>query len=108
MGSQNQVMQCYEQIAVLTASMLQLARAGSWDALASQEVTYRARVEDLKGIEPVQTLDAEQVERKYRLLCRILADDAEIRDIITPELGRLGKMLGAVQRRQTLQQAYGQ
>ena len=107
MGHQDQVMQCYEQIAVLTASMLQLARAGSWDALASQEMTYRARVEDLKEIEP-QALDAEQVERKYRLLCRILADDAEIRDIITPELARLGKMLGAVQRRQTLHQAYGQ
>jgi flagellar protein FliT len=108
MGSQNQVMQCYEQIAVLTTSMLQLARAGSWDALASQEMTYRACVEGLKEIEPKQALDAEQVEQKYRLLCRILADDAEIRDIITPELGRLGKMLGAVQRRQTLQQAYGQ
>lgn len=101
-------MQCYEQIAVLTASMLQHARAGSWDALASQEMTYRARVEDLKGIEPTQTLDARQLERKYQLLSRILADDAEIRDIITPELARLSQLLGTVQRRQTLQQAYGQ
>lgn len=101
-------MQCYEQIAVLTASMLQLARAGSWDALASQEVKYRARVEDLKGIEPTHALDGEQIERKYQLLCRILADDAEIRDILTPELARLSRLLGSVQRQQTLHRAYGQ
>ena len=107
MGSQDLVMQCYERIAVLTASMLQFARAGNWEAMAMEEVAFCACVERLKETEPAQVLNAAQVEQKYQLLCKIIADDAEIRDLVMPELARLGKLMGSMQRQQSLHQAYG-
>ena len=108
MASQDQVMQCYEQIASLTTSMLQLARAGDWDALATQELAFRVCVDRLRALEPTQALDAAQVEKKYQLLRKIIADDAEIRDLVTPELARLGELLGSMRRQRNLNRTYGQ
>jgi len=40
------------------------------------------------------------------LLTQILEDDAQIRHLATPELGRLGALLGNMKRQQTVLQAY--
>lgn len=108
MTPQHEVMYCYEQIAPLTGRMLALARAGDWDGMLLLGQQFRSFVERLKDIEMDKPLDASQLARKQSLLSRILADDAEIRDIITPELAQLSSLLGNMHRQQHLNHAYGQ
>lgn len=108
MEHQNAVIDCYEQIAPLVARMLDLARAGNWDALVTLEMQFRADIEILKKIDTTDTLDLSQRAQKHRLLKRILADDAEIRNILSPQLARLGALLGSMQQQHNLHQAYGQ
>jgi|APAra7269096768_1048522.scaffolds.fasta_scaffold40312_1 flagellar protein FliT len=105
---QHEVMDCYEKIAPLTGRMLQLARAGDWDGLLLLGQQFQSCVERLKGIELDNPLEPSQLVRKHSLLSRILADDAEIRDIVTPELAQLSSLLGNMHRQQHLNHAYGQ
>ncbi len=108
MGTQNELMSCYEQLAPLTEHMLELARAGNWDSLATAEAQFRTCVARLKTIEPEDALDQSQLDHKYQLLTRILADDAEIRGLISPQLAKLSVLLNSLQQQQNLHQAYGQ
>lgn len=108
MTHQNAVIDCYEHIAPLVARMLELARAGNWDALVTLEAQFRADIELLKEIDTTEALDLSQRAQKQRLLKRILADDAEIRNILSPQLARLGALLGSMQQQRNLHQAYGQ
>ena len=108
MGYQHELMDCYEQIAPLTGRMLELARAGDWDGLMTVERQVRSCVERMKEITPAAALDASELAQKQQLLRRILADDAEIRDLVTPQLARLGALMGNVRRQRDINQAYGQ
>lgn len=107
MAHQSAVIDCYEQIVPLVARMLELARTGNWDALVTLEAQFRADIERLKVLDPADTLDQSQLEQKHRMLKRILADDAEIRNLISPQLARLGAFLGSMHQQQNLQQTYG-
>ncbi|SFB22411.1 flagellar protein FliT [Collimonas sp. OK607] len=108
MGYQHELMDCYEQIAPLTGRMLELARVGDWDGMMTLETQVRSCVERLKEITPVAALDASQLAQKQQLLRRILADDAEIRDLVTPQFARLSTLMGNLRRQQDINQAYDQ
>ncbi|SFB22467.1 flagellar protein FliT [Collimonas sp. OK607] len=108
MASQHNVMDCYEQLAPLTSRMLELARASDWDGLVLLEQQFLSCVERLKEIELTAPLGPSQLVRKHDLLTLILAADAEIRDIVTPELAQLSRLLGNLHRQQHLNHAYGQ
>ncbi len=45
-------------------------------------------------------------ERKIEIVRKVLADDAEIRDLTEPQLARLGKMLEGTRREQKVRSAY--
>lgn len=108
MATQHDVMDCYEKIAPLTGRMLELARAGDWDGLVSLGREFHHFVERLKDIEQSMPLGPSELKRKHSLLSRILANDAEIRDIVTPEMAQLSHLLGNMHRQQHLNHAYGQ
>lgn len=108
MTPQHELMECYEKIAPLTGRMLESARAGDWDGLVQLGLQFRSWVERLKEIELAEPLEPLQLVRKHSLLSRILADDAKIRDILTPELAQLSSLLGNMHRQQHLNHAYGQ
>lgn len=108
MEYQSEVMHCYAQIVPITGHMLALARAGDWDAMAALHEEFQSCVERLKAIQPVHVLDPSQLAQKQLLLERILADDAEIRDLATPQFARLSALMDSLRRQQNLNQAYGQ
>ena len=107
MACQSEVMHCYEQIAPITESMLKLARSGHWGELPPLEAQQSSMVERLMAIEPLETLNASQVARKYQLLGRINAYQTEIQGIVMPQLVKLGLVLKNMASQQLLQQAYG-
>ena len=107
MACQSEVMHCYEQIAPITEHMLLLARTGHWGELPPLEAQQSSMVERLMAIEPMETLNASQVARKYQLLGRINAYQAEIQSLVVPQLVKLGMVLKNMASQQLLQQAYG-
>ncbi len=108
MGSQSEVMHCYEQIAPLTERMLLLARTKQWGALPTLEAQYSGMVDRLKVIEPLETLDEAQAARKYQLLSRITANSTEIFGMVMPQLTKLVTLMKSLEQQQSLERTYGQ
>ncbi len=108
MGSQSEVLHCYEQLLPLTARMLELARAREWGALPGLEARCSAIIERLKVTEPLEQLDDAQRLHKYRLLSRLTTDRDAIVGIVGPQLAQLGATLESLRRSRGLNQTYGQ
>lgn len=97
----------YEELLLISEQMLEAARAGNWDAMSELQQVYVAEVDQLRALAPQPAPSAEERTRRYRLLERILAHDAAIRQIVMPQMSQLEALLGNSRRRQELGQAYG-
>ncbi|KWR79429.1 flagellar protein FliT [Cupriavidus sp. IDO] len=97
----------YEELLLLSEQMLEAARAGNWDAMSDLQQVYVAEVDQLRALGPQPVPSTQERTRRYRLLERILAHDAAIRQIIMPQMSQLEALLGNSRRRQELGQAYG-
>lgn len=106
MDYQSGVMDCYERMAPITGRMLALARAGDWDAMAVLQEEFQSCVERLKTLAPAHVPDQSQLAQKQLLLERILANDAEIRDLATPQFARLSALMDNLRLQQNLHRAY--
>ncbi|NYT65030.1 flagellar protein FliT [Alcaligenaceae bacterium] len=93
----------YEIIAGITGNMLDQARAEQWDAVMELGNQYHIAVEALRRFTPLSTEDRES---RRALLRKILDNDANIRRLAMPEIDRLGLLIGAMKRQQTVLQAY--
>lgn len=83
--------------------MMEGARTGRWDDVVRTGRQYCEAIERLKAFGP---LDDDQKEARRELLARILEDDARIRQLIAPELDRLGHLLGASRQRRSVLRTY--
>ena len=99
------VLRQYQIIATLSGKMLAQARASQWDDVVELGEQYHEAVECLRTMD---TLSDEDRAARRDLLARILDDDAHIRILASPELSRLGALLGNMKRQQSVLQAYGQ
>lgn len=97
------ILQHYQEIAAISGHMLLKAQAKEWDELVRLGELYQEAVEQLKKLEP---LSHSQREARRKLLKRILDDDARIRQLVSPELERLGLLLGNYKRQRTVLQTY--
>ena len=102
MVSKNTVLFWYEKIAVLTDHMLILTRNGRWGDLPALETQYSDMKEQLKAIEPLHVLNAEQSAQKCRLLYVINSNQYKISSLIQPQLDVLGAGLKNLERQQRL------
>ncbi len=99
----NTILRQYEIIAGISSRMLAEARADNWDVVVALGEQYQDAVESLRSIAP---LSDEDREMRKDLLTRILEDDANIRMLAAPELGRLSMLLSNMRRQQTVLHAY--
>ncbi|MDB5928597.1 MAG: flagellar protein FliT [Polaromonas sp.] len=90
MNSKNKVLSWYEKIAELTDCMLVLTRTRRWGDLPALETQYSDMIEQLKAIEPLHVLNAEQSAQKCRLLYVINSNQYKISSFIQPQLDALG------------------
>ncbi len=103
MSHTSSILRQYEIIAGISSSMLVEARASNWDSVVALGEQYQDAVESLRSI---TSLSDEDRQARKDLLTKILDDDANIRMLATPELGRLGILLGNMKRQQTVLHAY--
>ena len=93
----------YEIISGISGRMLAAARADQWDDVVVLGEEYQAAVEALRNL---KSLNDDDRAARRELLAKILDDDANIRLLATPELARLGALLGNMKRQHSLLQAY--
>lgn len=96
--------QCrYQTIVNIAERMLCCARSNHWNEVALLANEYTAAVELLRAS---PTLSEQSRAERQALLTRILDADAAIRALISPEMGRLGKLLGDLRRQRHVLDAY--
>lgn len=108
MAVRSEVVHCYEELAASVAQMLVLARVKEWGKLPELEARCSTLVERLRAIEPLEMLDAIQIERVLGLLDRIRTDQAEVSGLIKPQLDDLIDRMGHLHKQKSLVRAYGQ
>ena len=85
----------YELIGQASQQMLDSARRNDWEGVTRAEFRVNALVARLRlaGNTP-QRLGGEKRKRRFQILHRVLADDAEIRNLAQPALRQLDAALG--------------
>lgn len=98
----------YETMSDISGRMAEAARNNDWERLVALEQDVAHMRDNLIVSEhrPPQ-LSPEERARKYQLISRILADDAEVRRHTQPWMEGAKKFLGAGVRERSLRQAYG-
>jgi flagellar protein FliT len=96
----------YEAVAQLTNQMLVAAQQQDWDKLAELEVSCAQYVENLDSAENQLPLPSEERERKVASIKSILADDREIRNLVSPWMVRLNTLINSYHTESKLTRAY--
>jgi flagellar protein FliT len=102
-----EILATYETLSALTGDMLAAARHADWDQLAALERACQPHVAALTEHDTPRALDPAGMQRKLALIRKILADDAQIRDLTEPWLAELQGMLRGSARGRTAVHAYG-
>ena len=96
----------YEALLVTTGEMLQAAQESDWDRLILLEQQCRELTDTLVSGNTGQILDAGLRQRKTEIIRRVLAHDAEIRNLTQPWMAQLQDILGSTNREHKLLRAY--
>ena len=107
MMNSEQVISLYEAMSDLTGQMLVAAQSRDWENLAELESHCAAHVQVLKAEETVIALEGPQRARKVKIIHTILAHDRAIRDLTTPWMAELSKLIGSAGKARKLTAAYG-
>jgi len=100
-------LEIYEQMSVLSARMVEAARAGDWDRLIGLERAV-ADLRDTLIREGDSAAGAPgEAERRRALIRRILSDDAEVRRHTEPWMEQVRRFLTGNVRKRQVDQAYG-
>ncbi len=97
----------YDTIAELTNQMLMAAKLHDWDLLLELENSCAEHVEKLKLLKNELPLTSDMHERKVANIKRILADDREIRDLVSPRMAKLSSLINSSQTGKKMTRAYG-
>lgn len=107
MTNETQVVAAYEALLAISAEMVTAARERDWERLVALERRCRGLVDRLRAIDGPGPLSGALRDRKAEIIRKVLADDAEIRNITEPWIARLQSLLEGSLREKRLRQAYG-
>lgn len=96
----------YEEMSLLSARMVDAARAGEWDELIELEQDVSSLRNTLMATPEDRNAPATDMARKRNLIRRILEDDAEVRRHTEPWMEHVRKYLGNSTRRRDVEKAY--
>jgi flagellar protein FliT len=101
------VLKAYEQLAEVTGRMRAAATEEDWDtviALEAECASVYARLVATDGDVPT---DSDYQRRKAELICKLLDDDAQIRERMSGQLSRIWRMIDGRGTIDRLNTAYG-
>jgi flagellar protein FliT len=106
MRIQSETLARYGSIADASGRMVEAARRNDWDAVALEEKRCRDLVAALKK-PGGPTLPETEHAQKHAIIRKVLADDAEIRNLADPWLKHLESVLSASGNNRKLDESYG-
>lgn len=77
--------------------------ANHWDSVIELSTAYHDAVESLRTTRPLSTEDR---TARRKLLTQILDNDASIRRLASPQIDRLGLLIGTMKRQQSVIHTY--
>ena len=95
----------YRKISMVSTEMVECARQGNWDALVAAERRCKALIDELRALGG-RELTPEEFEEKRRIFRKMLAEDAEIRDLAQPWMQRLQAILSSAGNERRLDASY--
>lgn len=102
-----EILAAYEHLAEVTARMRVAATGEDWDTVVALEAECAGVYELLTTLETGVHGDAVYLRRKAELICRLLEDDAVIRERVSGQLTRIWRMIDGQPRVARLNAAYG-
>ena len=96
----------YETVAGLTNQMLLAAQQQDWDTLAELEKSCAEHVESLKNVDEKLPIASDARERKIASIKHILANDREIRNLVSPWMVRLNTLISSYHTESKLTRTY--
>lgn len=96
----------YEEMSLLSARMVEAARANDWDNLIELERGVTHLRNTLMATTDDNSTASTDLNRKSSLVQRILEDDAEVRRHTEPWMEHVRHFLGDSTRRRDVQKAY--
>ena len=103
------ILDIYDRASAKSGEMLEAAKSSDWDRLIDLERECRALVDNLRTVDAetsAPSRDQGYVQRKTKLIRKVLADDAEIRRYTQPWMDQLQVLIGSSHQEQRLQRAY--
>lgn len=90
---EEKLLSCYEAIATASGNMLEAARQADWDRLVKAESDCAALINEARDLRASCDCSAAGEVRRLTALRKVMADDAEIRALMQPWLGKLQLVL---------------
>lgn len=106
--SQQSSIVIYETVAGITKQMLHAAKQQNWDELAVLEASCADLIAKLKVEEDALPLAGDVRARKLASIKSILANDREIRNIVSPWMVRLNSLMSSLHMEGKLTRTYTQ
>ena len=101
------VLSMYAAMGELTSQMVAAASASDWEHLQDLEQRMTAHVAVLRANEGMVRLEGEQRAKKATLIKQMLDNDRKVRDLITPWMAQLAKLINSTGTERRLVNAYG-
>ena len=101
------ILKAYEHLAEVTGRMRAAAAAEDWDGVIALEAECASASDRLMTLDSAAVSDSGYEQRKAALICKLLDDDAHIRERMSGQLSRIWRMVygrGTIDR---LNSAYG-
>ena len=101
------ILAAYEHLAEVTGRMRAAATEEDWDRVIELETECAGVYRRLASLETGAPFDPDYQRRKSELICRLLDDDALIREKVSGQLNNIWRMIDGRQTVNKLSAAYG-
>ncbi|RWR03901.1 flagellar biosynthesis protein FliT [[Pantoea] beijingensis] len=98
----------YQQLLVLSQTMLRLAAENKWDELIDMEVHYISAVETLSDVTQQHPVSLHTQEQLRPVLRHILDNEAEVKRLLQLRMDELVSLIGHSNRHKAMNSAYGE
>jgi flagellar protein FliT len=100
------VLECYEEIARASQRMLKAAERADWDDLIAAEMVCANLINKVSRLTRDADISEHGNRRRMQIIHRVLADDAQIRNLVEPRLVTLEGFLRGRSNGKRLDNAY--
>jgi flagellar protein FliT len=101
------ILTSYEHLARVTSRMREAAVRDDWDSVIALESECAGLYTRLMAAKDAGPSDDAQQRRKSELICKVLEDDAQIRELLSGQLVNIWRLLDGERHMVRLNSAYG-